>query len=100
MVHSVRLTTGVEDELTMQKVIDLAGVDQSIELIKNNQNQPTPLCKLFILSLMLNLSWGCKGDLEIDCFMSWQRISLLIRQYLTSFFNTNKSAQLNVEQQC
>jgi hypothetical protein len=34
------------EALTYEQVVQLSGVDQSIDNVKNNQNVPTPLCKL------------------------------------------------------
>ncbi len=44
-LHQVRLVKD-HDEITLQKVFQIAKVDLCMVNVKNNQNQPTPLCKI------------------------------------------------------
>ena len=48
MVQSVNLNRP-EEEMTLLKIFNRANVRQSLVVFRNNQNVPTPLCKLINL---------------------------------------------------
>ena len=43
-IHQVRLVKDI-DTITLQQLVHLSGADIELGNVRNNQNEPTPLCK-------------------------------------------------------
>ncbi len=54
LLSRVKVVEKEDDQISFDHVFQISGVDQSIDAVRNDQKQPTPLCKLLRNCIIMN----------------------------------------------